>query len=33
MGSLGLEMGLSAPQAKAATGTRPSIMPLVRKLA
>ena len=33
MGSLGLEMGLSAPQAKPATGTRPSIMPLVRKLA
>ena len=33
MGSLGLEMGLSAGQATPAKGTRPAIMPLVRKLA
>jgi uncharacterized protein len=33
MGSLGLEMGLSACQTKPAKGTRPAIMPLVRKLA
>lgn len=33
MGSLGLEMGLSAPGAKPAKGIRPAIMPLVRKLA
>jgi uncharacterized protein len=33
MGSLGLEMGLSAGPAKPAKRTRPAIMPLVRKLA
>jgi uncharacterized protein len=33
MGSMGLEMGLSAGQARPAKGTRPAIMPLVRKLA
>lgn len=33
MGSLGQEMSLSAGQAKPAKGTRPAIMPLVRKLA
>ena len=33
MGSLGLEMGLSAKPARPAEGTRPAIMPLVRKLA
>ena len=33
MGSMGLEMGLSAGQTKPAKGTRPAIMPLVRKLA
>ena len=33
MGSFGLEMGLSAGPATPAKGTRPSIMPLVRKLA
>jgi uncharacterized protein len=33
MGSFGLEMGLSAGPAKPAKGTRPAIMPLVRKLA
>jgi len=33
MGSLGLEMGLAAGQATPAKGTRPAIMPLVRKLA
>ena len=33
MGSLGLEMGLSAGPATRAKPTRPSIMPLVRKLA
>jgi uncharacterized protein len=33
MGSLGLEMGLSAKPARPAEATRPAIMPLVRKLA
>jgi uncharacterized protein len=33
MGSLGLEMGSSVGQATPAKGTRPAIMPLVRKLA
>ncbi|MDQ1261035.1 MAG: uncharacterized protein QG575_216, partial [Euryarchaeota archaeon] len=33
MGSMGLEMGLSAGQATPAKGNRPAIMPLVRKLA
>ena len=33
MGSLGLEMGLSAKPARPAESTRPAIMPLVRKLA
>jgi uncharacterized protein len=33
MGSMGLEMGLSAGPAKPAKGARPAIMPLVRKLA
>ncbi|MDD2834785.1 MAG: TIGR04083 family peptide-modifying radical SAM enzyme [Methanothrix sp.] len=33
MGSMGLEMGLSAKPASPAKGTRPAIMPLVRKLA